>query len=85
MQDKPVMLLATCGGEPETNLDLIEEAFRREVDYVKARLVGRYGLGNCTTPAELGARADATAAAMGADLSRLAEEFKGKAHARPPL
>ena len=58
------MLLATCGGEASSNADLIEQVFRREMDYLGCKVVGVHVVGNCGQPAELGGRAERTAREM---------------------
>jgi multimeric flavodoxin WrbA len=71
MQDKPCLLLTTCGGGAADNLDLIEEAFRREVDYLQARLVGMHGLPDCS-PERIAEQGEGIAEKMWADLQVLA-------------
>ncbi|MCX6032075.1 MAG: NAD(P)H-dependent oxidoreductase [Chloroflexi bacterium] len=64
MTGKRVALLVTCGGEADDNADLIQVMFDREIAYVRGVVVGKYVVANCTTPAELGERAAATARRM---------------------
>ncbi|HEY9075048.1 MAG TPA: flavodoxin family protein [Anaerolineaceae bacterium] len=61
---KPVMLLITCGGGVENNADLVQEIFRREMEYAGCRVVGLYIVPDCTTPQALGERAGKTAQEM---------------------
>lgn len=68
LQDKPVLLLSTCGGEAERNADLIQEIFTREMNYLHCRVVGCYVVPNCTTPAKLGDTVSKTARHMAEDL-----------------
>ncbi len=61
---KRMMLLVTCGGSAEENTDLIFEAFRREVAYLKCEAAGLYAVPNCSSPRHLGQQAVDTAQAM---------------------
>jgi len=68
IQDKSMLLLATCGGDGDTNADLIQEIFKREMSYLQCHMCGCYIVPNCTTPAELGRTADRTAQQMTDDI-----------------
>jgi|WetSurMetagenome_2_1015567.scaffolds.fasta_scaffold140229_2 multimeric flavodoxin WrbA len=70
MQGKPVILLTTCGGGASDNLDLVEEAFRREIDYVQARLLGMHALAECS-PERIAGQGDAIVQAMCAELETI--------------
>ena len=54
LKEKKVMLLATCGGDAESNADLIKEIFKREMEYLQCNIIGMYIAPNCTTPSSLG-------------------------------
>lgn len=54
LQGKKTMLLVTCGDDAETNADLIQEIFRREMNYFKCNLLGTFAIGNCSVPSALG-------------------------------
>ena len=69
LNGRSAMLLTTCGGKAETNVDLITEIFRREMLYLQCHVAGIHAVDNCTEPAALGARAEDTATRMVADLS----------------
>lgn len=64
LHGKRVMLLATCGGEAESNFDLMREAFAREADYLECVVAGSFVVDNCSDPGEPGMRARLTAEAM---------------------
>jgi multimeric flavodoxin WrbA len=68
---KPVMLLVTCGGEAETNTDLIRQVFQREMDYLHCRNLGEFVAPNCTQPSELGEITGQVAGQMTATLAAL--------------
>ena len=65
---KPALLLVTCGGSTENNADLVFPMFDRQMDYLGGRVLGKYAVDNCTTPAELGERGASIAQQMAADL-----------------
>ena len=69
--DKPVVLLTTCGGTAEENADVLRVIFRREMTYLRCRIVGEYVVPLCTLPSELGARPHETARRMINDLFRV--------------
>jgi len=48
MAGKRAALLATCGGDAAGNADLLEEAFRRLLDYAQCQPAGIYVLDNCS-------------------------------------
>ncbi len=50
IKDKPVSLLATCGGPIEGNADLLQETFRRIASWSRTRLVDGVIIPGCTTP-----------------------------------
>ncbi len=64
MKDKPVLLLLTCGGGADENVDLPAEMFRREIEYLQARHCGAIWVDHCGLPAELGERSQQAALAM---------------------
>ncbi len=68
MENKRVALLVTCGADAKDNADLIQEMFDREIAYVRGIVIGKYVVANCTTPAELGERAAATARQMAREI-----------------
>jgi hypothetical protein len=68
LQDKPTVLLTTCGGTAEENADLIRLIFRREMSYLHCRVAGEYILPLCTLPSELGTRPNEMAQHMIQDL-----------------
>ncbi len=47
-----------------------QQVFERQMRYLGCRVVGRYVVGQCTTPAELGVRARETAVCMAVDIGR---------------
>lgn len=67
---KPAVLLATCGGAAGSNADLLRRVFRREMDYLRFRVIGTYVADGCTTPAALGARGRTIAENMAKDMGR---------------
>ena len=71
LEGKAVMLLATCGGSAEEDGDLIQEVFRREMEYLRCRILGKYVAPFCTTPSELGDQAQQIAQQMTTDMLRL--------------
>jgi multimeric flavodoxin WrbA len=64
LHGKPAMLLATCGGAAASNGDLIEQVFRREMNYLGCRVAGVHIVDNCSEPSELGQRLATTAMEM---------------------
>jgi hypothetical protein len=58
------MLLATCGGDASSNADLIQEVFKREMNYLHCSVAGIYVAPWCTAPAELGDKAEMIAQKM---------------------
>ena len=64
MEGKRAMLLVTCAGSAEENADLVQPMFERQMACMKTAVVGQFVVDNCTTPAELGERAVATAREM---------------------
>lgn len=71
LEGKHVMLLATCGGSAEENGDLIQEVFRREMEYLHCRILGKYIAPFCITPSDLGDQARQIAQQMAADMLKL--------------
>lgn len=71
MAGKPAALLATCGGPVEDNVDLMQQAFDREADYLRVRVVGHYVLGECTMAAARGEPGAQLAAQLARDICRL--------------
>jgi len=65
---KRVALLVTCAGPVEENADLIQIAFDRAMEYAGCQVIGKYIVPNCTTPDELGDKAQNTARQMQADI-----------------
>jgi multimeric flavodoxin WrbA len=65
---KRAALLLTCGGPEAGNADLVQVAFRREMDYLGWATDGVYVVDNCTTPDALGPRAGLAAEEMVRDL-----------------
>lgn len=61
---KPAMLLVTSGGPAERNADLIQTSFERICSYLKMDCLGKFIVGGCTTPDQLGDRAEETASRM---------------------
>jgi len=72
LEGKRTMLLATCGGEASSNADLIQEVFKREMDYLRCRVAGIYIAGSCTAPAALGDKPETIARQMMEGLRRIA-------------
>jgi multimeric flavodoxin WrbA len=68
IENKPTVLLTTCGGTAEDNADLLRSIFEREMDYLRCRVVGEYVLPLCTLPSELGARGEQMARQMFTEL-----------------
>ena len=62
------MLLATSGGDAESNTDLIQEVFRREMEYLHCQVIGCYTAGSCASPSTLGRMPQDIAERMMADL-----------------
>lgn len=67
MQGKRTALLVTCGGARAENVDLIQQVFQREMDYAGCRVIGMYGVGDCSIPSRLGPEKEATARRMLSD------------------
>lgn len=65
---KPVALLATCGGTAEGNADLMQAMFQRQADYLRAKVVGCYVLGECTMAAARGEPGAQLAARLARDI-----------------
>lgn len=72
LDGKPLALLVTCGGPVEENADLIQTAFRRMADFLRARPVGTYVVPFCTDPAKLGDEASKTTRKMAGDITACA-------------
>jgi multimeric flavodoxin WrbA len=68
---KPTALLVTCAGPIEENADLIQVAFDRIMNYTHSHGVGKYIVPFCTTPDQLGDKAESTAKAMFEDIMAL--------------
>jgi len=68
LEGKRAALLVTCGGATESNADLIQEVFAREMRYHHCRVVGMYIVPHCTVPSQLGEDAERTAQRMFAQL-----------------
>ncbi|PKO13492.1 MAG: hypothetical protein CVU39_19005 [Chloroflexi bacterium HGW-Chloroflexi-10] len=64
IKGKQTALLVTCGGPLEDNADVIQVIFRREMEYSFCQVAGIYIVADCTTPRELGGRAEWTAGQM---------------------
>jgi multimeric flavodoxin WrbA len=71
LADKPTALLVTCAGPIEENADLIQVTFDRIINYTHSHGVGKYIVPFCTTPDQLGDKADKTARAMFEDIMAL--------------
>ncbi len=67
LENKHTALLATCGGEAENNADLIQEIYKREMNYLHCNIVGNYIVSLCTVPSELGSKTEQTAQQMAKD------------------
>ena len=65
---KRVALLVTCAGPVEDNADVIQVVFDRSMEYSRCEVVGKYIVPHCTTPEELGDKAEKTARQMLADI-----------------
>jgi multimeric flavodoxin WrbA len=57
LDGKWAALLTTCAGSGESNADLIQQIFQREMDYLGCTVTGMYVLDKCGEPSELGERA----------------------------
>jgi multimeric flavodoxin WrbA len=68
---KPTALLVTCAGPIEENADLIQVTFDRIMNYTRSRGVGKYIVPFCTTPDQLGDKAESTVRAMFEDIMAL--------------
>lgn len=64
LEGKRTALLVTCGGAAESNADLIQEVFAREMRYLHCRVVGTYIVPDCSAPGQLDQRAEPTARRM---------------------
>lgn len=71
LQGKPALLLTTCGGDADTNADLIREIFTREMNYLHCRIIGIYNVPNCTIPSALGEDVQKTAQCMADDVLKI--------------
>lgn len=70
LKNKLMALLVTCGDKLENNADLIPVIFQRECDYTGGISIGKYIVSFCTTPDQMGDKANITAAKMAEDLLR---------------
>ena len=70
MEGKQSVLLTTCGGDAENNADLIQEIFKRAMDYHHCRIIGKYVVPQCpsTLPSEIADEYPITAQQMYDDL-----------------
>lgn len=64
MAGRRMALLVTCGSGIEDNADVIQTVFEREVDYLKCTVAGKFIVPDCSTPDQLGDKADTTAREM---------------------
>jgi multimeric flavodoxin WrbA len=62
--DKHVALLVTCGGSAEEDADLIQILFDRAMAIGGCHVIGKYIVPHCTTPDQLGSKAESTAINM---------------------
>jgi len=69
LDGKKAILLVTCGGPVEGNADLIQQIFRRAMDYAGCKVVGMYILPGCTTPSQMGERGEKLAERILADIN----------------
>lgn len=69
--DKHVALLVTCGGSAEEDADLIQILFDRSMALGGCHVIGKYIVPHCTTPDQLGDRADSTAREMFDDIMNI--------------
>jgi multimeric flavodoxin WrbA len=58
------MLLVTCGGPAAENADLVQPMFARQMACMQIDVAGQFVVDGCTTPEELGERAQAVAREM---------------------
>ncbi len=70
MEGKQSVLLTTCGGDAENNADLIQEIFKRAMNYHHCRIIGSYVIPQCpsTLPSVILEEATITAQQMYDDL-----------------
>lgn len=68
MQGKQAALLLTCGGDAPGNLDLPQAAFTREMEYLRADMLGMYGLSDVESREDARARGKVIAEQMAVDL-----------------
>ena len=47
MEGKQSVLLTTCGGNAENNADLIQEIFKRAMNYHHCKIIGNYVVPKC--------------------------------------
>jgi multimeric flavodoxin WrbA len=69
LESKRTALLVTCGGDAESNADLIQAMFDREMLAARCLPIGKYVVAKCTTPAEVRAQAGEIALAMARDIA----------------
>jgi multimeric flavodoxin WrbA len=70
-EGKRAALLVTCSGPVENNADLIQELFARWNAIGKTESVGSYVVPFCTTPDQMGERAQEVALEMVNDIARI--------------
>ncbi len=70
MQDKPIALLATCGGTIENNTEPFQMMFDKFGAYLRAKVVGKYIVPSYSSDEVAREAATATAARLAADLTR---------------
>jgi multimeric flavodoxin WrbA len=68
MEGRCTALLATCGADAENNADLIQETFRREMEYLHCRIMAKFIVPNCTVPSAFGGRVEEIARKMAVEL-----------------
>jgi multimeric flavodoxin WrbA len=68
LRGKPAALLLTCGGDAAGNLDLVEKAFEREIEYLQAQVKGMYALADCASREDALQRGEAVASRMAQEL-----------------
>lgn len=70
MEGKQSVLLTTCGGDAENNTDLIQEIFKRAMNYHHCRILGKYIIPLCPSalPSKIIDEATFTARQMYDDL-----------------
>jgi FMN-dependent NADH-azoreductase len=69
VEGKRVALLVTCSGPVENNADLIQEQFARLSGFAKTESMGSYVIPFCTTPDQMGERAQEVALKMAGDIA----------------